>query len=75
MTPTPNRILRAQHDLALHLLSNEGILDDTGTVDSLSITGVNLSNIRAPARIPLAVKNLVRPLLVNQGSNSWWRAN
>ena len=75
MTPTPKRILRAQHDLALHLLSNEGILDDTGTVDSLSITGVNLSNIRAPARIPLAVKNLVRPLLVNQGSNAWWRAN
>ena len=75
LNPTPKRILRAYYELALHLLSNEGILDDTGTVDSLSITGVNLSKIRSPSRIPLPVKNLLKPVLVNAGINAWWRAN
>lgn len=72
---TPPRITRATYELAHHLLNNDGLLDDTGSVTNLSVSSINLSTISAPKLIPGNVKRLIKPLLVGGGSNNWWRAN
>lgn len=72
---TPLRIVKACFELAYHLLNNDGLMDDTGSMTNLSVSSINLSAITAPNLIPATVKRLIQPLKVNAGSNSWWRAN
>jgi len=70
----PDRILKANYEMAYHFLNNDGILDDTGKVESIAVGSITLTNIQNPNMIPLVAKNLIKPLLVH-GGNSWWRAN
>jgi hypothetical protein len=74
-TFVPKRIITATYELAYHLLNNDGLLDDTGSVKNLSIGSISLDVIDAPGKIPLHVKRIIRPLLINGGSNPWWRSN
>ena len=74
-TTVPDRILKATYELAYHFLNNDGLLDDTGTVTNLRISTIQLDIRTEPAKIPLVVRNLIRPLLYNGGRNMWWRAN
>lgn len=71
----PARIVWATYELAYHFLNNEGLLDDSGVVNDLNIGSISLTTIRAPSLIPAVVKRLIKPLLVNAGSNSWFRSN
>ena len=71
----PDRIIKATFELAHHLLNNDGLLDDTGSVESLVVGEINLQKIRAPGSIPGNVNRLIRPLLQAGGSHMWWRAN
>jgi hypothetical protein len=75
MDPTPARITRAVFELAYHLLNNDGLLDDTGSVMNLSVGNINLSTLRSPGKLPAVVKKLISPLLVGNSSRGWWRAN
>lgn len=70
----PERVLRAQYELAYHVLNNDGLLDDTGVVDTLNLGTITLNKIKAPQRIPPVVHRIIRPLVVNSG-RTWWRAN
>jgi len=72
---TPNYVVRANYELALHLLNNTGVLDDTGSVDSVNLGTVSLTNILTPSKIPSSVRRIIKPLLVNSGSNPWFRSN
>ena len=71
----PGRIVVATYELAYHLLNNDGLLDDSGVVDTLSLGSLSLGKIRAPNKIPNVVHSKIKPLLVNAGTNPWWRAN
>lgn len=71
----PNRIIKATYELAYHLLNNDGLLDDTGSVKNLSIGSIKLDLVQTANRFPQVVKSLIKPLRVNGGSNMWWRAN
>jgi hypothetical protein len=70
----PVRIKQAQCELAYHLLLNDGLLDDTGGVQTLEVDKIKLVNIVKPATLPLSVKMLITPLLQHV-SRVWWRAN
>ncbi len=70
----PPQILIATIELALHLLSNEGLLDQTGQVDDLLVGPISLTSIKNPSVIPSTVRRKIRPLLLNGGSRTWWRA-
>lgn len=70
-----NRIANATYELAYHLLNNDGLLDNTGDVNKLQLGSISLENIRRAEKLPSIVKNLIKPLTVNKGSNAWWRAN
>jgi hypothetical protein len=70
-----SRINTATFELAYHLLNNDGLLDQTGSVTNLQIGNIDLSRIRRPDTLPSHVKTMIKPLLANRGSNSWWRAN
>lgn len=73
---TPDLVKYATFEVALHLLRNTDLLSDTGSVDSLSMEGVGvLTKIKAPSKVPLYIKTMIRPLLKNSGRNLWWRAN
>jgi hypothetical protein len=72
---TPRRVIVGCFDLAYHLLNNDGLMDNTGSVIDFAIGDVKLDKIRAPSKIPLHVKKHIRCLLKNGGSNNWWRAN
>ena len=71
----PQRILNATCEMALHLLLNSSLLEDTGGVSSLNVGPIQLTSIKKANLLPRAVKSSVTPLLVNAGSSSWWRAN
>lgn len=71
----PDRIVKANYELAYHLLNNDGLLDDTGSVQDLGLGTVKLDRISSPDRIPFVVKRLIQPMLQSGGSNSWWRNN
>lgn len=71
----PQRVLSAIFELAHHLLENDGVLDSSGGVGSISVGTIRLDGVRKAPRVPAFVTSMVRPLLVNGGSNSWWRAN
>lgn len=74
-TSVPTRIITATYELAYHFLNNDGLLDDTGTVENLSLGNISLQNIYNPNKIPLHIKRLIQPLQQNRGANLWWRAN
>jgi len=71
----PDRIITATYELAYHLLNNDGILDDTGSVTDLQIGQISLNLINTASTIPSTVTKLIKPLLMNAGMNMWWRAN
>jgi hypothetical protein len=68
------RLHTAQIELAYHLLNNDGLLDSVGEVDSLSLGGISLTDIRTTSRIPSTVRRLIKPLLI-RSTHAWWRAN
>lgn len=70
----PDRLVKATFEMALHLLANEDLVSDTGSVAAMSLSGLNMSNIQRAAVYPSVVKRLLRPLL-NNSSRAWWRAN
>jgi len=71
---TPTRILTATYELSYHLLNNDGLLDNTGLVENLQLGPINLTNIRNASVIPLHVKRIFQPLLINKGAFNVWRA-
>lgn len=71
----PARIIRATFELAHHMLSNDGLLDDTGRVNSMSVSGISLTTVTAPSVIPRNIRQIINPLLATAGQANWWRAN
>jgi hypothetical protein len=71
----PNRVINATYEQAYHLLNNDGLLDEIGVVKDLSVSSIKLENIRLPSRISASAKRLLKPLMINNSSNLWWRAN
>lgn len=71
----PNRIITATYELAYHFLNNDGLLDDTGTVENISLGSISLTNVNNANKLPSHVKRMIKPLQENSGSNFWWRAN
>jgi hypothetical protein len=74
-TVVNQRVMKATYELANHLLNNEGLLDNTGLIKDLELSGIKLSVIRPADKIPMIVKTLIKPLLRNSGKRTWWRAN
>lgn len=75
LSGSPVRLTKAVCEQAYHLLNNDGLLDDTGEVDTLSVGSISLNTIKAPNKLSSVVTRLINPLLINGGRNIWWRAN
>jgi hypothetical protein len=76
LTGIPKRIKNAQLELAYHLLNNDGLLDDTGSVKNIQVDTLVLTDIKPPRRIPNFVGDILRPLLQSASqAHMWWRAN
>jgi hypothetical protein len=71
----PQRVIDATYELAYHLLNNDGLLDDTGSLTNLSVGQISLSLKKEASTFPAMVKALINPLLSSGGSTNWWRAN
>jgi hypothetical protein len=75
LTGTPNLIIKATLELALHFLDNRGSLANTTTLTDIKIDTIQLTGIRNVDTIPYSIKNLVNPLIINGGRLNWWRSN
>lgn len=73
-TIVPQRIIVATFEIAYHLLNNDGLLDNTGGIESIQVGPIQLSNVEAPNVIPDHVRRAIRPLKRGNG-RTWWRAN
>lgn len=73
-TDAPDRVKNATYELAYNLVNNDGILDSTGGVGSLSVGSIELDSIRSPDLMPATVRRFIRPLL-RGGGTGWFRAN
>jgi hypothetical protein len=71
----PSQIINATYELAYHLLNNDGILDNTGSVTDLDVGPISLKSVKSPSLVPPFIKRSIKMLLNNQGANTWWRAN
>ena len=71
----PDRIVRATLELAYHLLNNDGLLDSSGAVSEIAIGPIKLNGLKSVSKVPSNVRNIIKPLLVNAGASTWWRAN
>jgi hypothetical protein len=71
----PVRIFKANIEMAHHLMNNDGLQDDTGNIKRIQVGPITIENNIRPSVLPPNVKRLVKPLMVNSGSHSWWRAN
>lgn len=69
----PNRVIEATYELALHLMDND-VQAASSSVKSLRVGPISLENITT-SKTPSSVTKLVKPLLINSGSQSWWRSN
>ena len=76
----PDRLKKATYEMAYHLLSNENLLDNKSqnfeeiSIGTISIKDTNQDTSKVPMT-PSLVRKFIRPLLVRNGSTSWWRAN
>lgn len=76
----PKRLKMAVLEMALHLLSNENLLDNKSqnfeeiSIGTITLKDSNNDTTRVPM-VPTLVKKYLKPLLVTQGSTQWWRAN
>lgn len=71
----PSRIELAVKEQAYHLLNNDGLLDNTGSIIDLRVDSIQLSRISSPNLLSATVRRIIKPLLLNQGQRAWWRAN
>jgi len=76
----PKRMKSAVLEMAYHLLSNENLLDNKSqnfeeiSIGTITLKDSNNDTTRTPM-VPSLVKKYLKPLLINQGSSQWWRAN
>lgn len=70
MATVPKRIVQATMELAYHLLNNDGLLDDTGGVNSLTIGNISLSGVRSAPSLPSHIKRIIKPIRLI--GRSWW---
>jgi len=73
----PQRIKQAAMEQAYHLLNNDGLLDETGSISRVKVGPIEvegLKNAAAPL-ISQAAKSLYAPLLSRIPTRAWWRAN
>lgn len=76
----PSLIVNSVFELALHLLANENMLNaQQQTFEKIQIGPISISDsssdYKQPPLIPQRIKNGLKPLLVNTGAKTWWRAN
>lgn len=70
----PKRALDAWCEMAYHLLNNDGLLDDTGSLTNLEIASVKLIDLTSAKLIPDVVVRLITPLLKPATPIPVWRA-
>lgn len=73
-TELPVRLSNATMELALHLLGNTGILEESSSATNITVGPITIQDIREIRKIPLSIKSFLKPLLA-QEPNMWWRAN
>jgi hypothetical protein len=87
----PRRIKDAQCEQAYHLLNNDGLLDNTGTVSKIKVDVIEISGLDSttapPPRVSVAAESTYYPLTMEGCSTlsrkyssggygrTWWRAN
>jgi hypothetical protein len=62
---------RATYELALHLLTNEGLLDKTGDVQDIKVGSISLRKVYSASVLPNTIRKIVNPMLSGGGSRSW----
>jgi len=79
-TEIPKRMKQAVFEMAYHLLANENLLDNKSqnfeeiSIGTITLKDSNNDTTRTPV-VPTLVSKYLKPLLVNRGTNQWWRAN
>ena len=68
-TEIPIRLKRASFELAYHLLNNDGLLDETGSVADMTVGTIEMKRIYNAPRLPAVVSNLIAPLRVSVASS------
>ena len=62
-TEAPDRVKEATYELANHILENDGVLVSSGSVNSLSASGVELMDIETAPVIPSRIRRMYAPLI------------
>jgi len=75
LNPTPLRVKKATMELALHLLDNPDAMENSSSISGLAIDSIKLFNMKDAPKMPNAIRRILKPLLINQGMQTWWRAN
>ena len=75
LNPTPARLSTATYELAYHLLNNDNINDTTGSVKSITVGPISITNIISTSKVPSSTKTVIKDMLSKGYGKAWWRAN
>lgn len=64
----PRSVKSATCELALHLINNSDLLEDTGDTESIQVSSISLVSITKAEMIPSYIKSMYRELLVGGGT-------
>lgn len=70
----PSRVTVAQMELAYHLLNNDGLLDETDTVEEVRVGPITVKGVSRSSLKNQTIRSLLTPLL-RTDSVAVWRAN
>jgi hypothetical protein len=71
----PQRVLRATHELALHLLNNPSILDSQTVIKDIAVGTIKLTHIQQASKMPFSIKQPLNCMIEGGGFRIWWKAN
>jgi hypothetical protein len=64
----PQQVVSASCELALHLINNPDLLEDTGDTESLKVGSISLVSTTKAEKVPSYIKSMYRELLVGGGT-------
>lgn len=76
----PNRLIRGLFEMAYHMLNNDGLLDESGSISELTVGPITLRGLKQTSGSSTVANSLLSPMLAasagkQPGSSTWFRAN
>lgn len=65
-------VRKATYELAYHLINNDGLMDRTGSFESIKVGSIEITDVTTASLFPSHIRRFLKPLL--RGGGRYWRS-